>query len=79
MPASGGQFLWLKKIPYKHTLSEVLLMQFTNSPEAFRIIAIMAGGAFTRACPGSSNSHLKRLGDLFFASWLFTAYVRLFQ
>jgi len=66
MSASGGQFLWMKKMPYKHTLSEVLLMLCANSPEAFRIIAIMAGGAFTRACLGSSNSHLKRLGDLFF-------------
>lgn len=38
-------------------------MLCANSPEAFRIIAIMAGGAFTRACLGSSNSHLKRLGE----------------
>ncbi|MEE9683770.1 hypothetical protein V4841_07040 [Lelliottia amnigena] len=56
----------MKKMPYKHTLSEVLLMLCANSPEAFRIIAIMAGGEFTRACLGSSNSHLKTLGRLVF-------------
>lgn len=64
MSASDGQFLWMKKMPYKHALSEGLLMLCTNPPEAFRISAIMAGGAFTRACLGSSNSHLKRLGEL---------------
>lgn len=53
-------------MPYKHTLPEVLMMLFTNPPEAFRIICIMAGGAFTRACLTSSNSHIKRLGDMFF-------------
>lgn len=53
-------------MPYKHTLPEVLVMLFTNPPEALRIIAIMAGGALARGCLSSSNSHLKRLGDLFF-------------
>lgn len=52
------------KMPYKHNLSEVLMMLFTNPPEAIRIIAVMAGGALARACLASSNSHLKRLGDL---------------
>ncbi|MGG5837069.1 hypothetical protein [Huaxiibacter chinensis] len=53
-------------MPYEHTLPKVQAMLFTNPPEAFRIIAIMAGGAFTRVCLSSSNSHLKRLDDLFF-------------
>lgn len=53
-------------MPYKHTLSEVLLMLFTNPPEAFKILCIMTGGALTRACLESANPHLKRLGDLTF-------------
>ena len=53
-------------MPYKNTLSEVLLMLFTNPPEAFRIICIMIGGALTRAFLTSDNTALKRVGDLFF-------------
>lgn len=37
-------------MPYKHNLSEVLMMLFTNPPEAIRIIAVMACGALARAC-----------------------------
>lgn len=40
------------------------MMLFTIPPEAIRIIAVMAGGALARACLASSNSHLKRMGDL---------------
>ena len=31
-------------MPYKHTLSEVLVMLLTNPPEAIHIISVMAGG-----------------------------------
>ena len=37
-------FYGRKKMPYKHTLSEVLVMLFINPPEAIRIISVMAGG-----------------------------------
>ncbi|HFQ8225511.1 TPA: hypothetical protein ACPEY2_004785 [Citrobacter amalonaticus] len=43
-------------MPYKHTLSEVLVMLFINPPEAIRIISVMAGGALARVCLASSNS-----------------------
>ncbi|HFQ8225514.1 TPA: hypothetical protein ACHTCC_001530 [Citrobacter freundii] len=53
-------------MPYKHTLSEVLVMLFINPPEAIRIISVMAGGALARVCLASSNSQLKRLGEMVF-------------
>ena len=59
-------FYGRKKMPYKHTLSEVLVMLFINPPEAIRIISVMVGGALARACRASSNSQLKRLGEMVF-------------
>ena len=52
----GLAFYGRKKMPYKHTLSEVLVMLFINPPEAIRIISVMAGGALARVCLASSNS-----------------------
>ncbi|WP_234082985.1 hypothetical protein [Enterobacter quasiroggenkampii] len=51
-------------MPYKHTLPEVLLMLFTNPPEAARIIGIMGLGGIARACLNSSSGLLKRIGDI---------------
>ncbi|MFP2517062.1 hypothetical protein [Buttiauxella agrestis] len=62
----AGAFLWINPMPYRHTLYEVFLMLFTNPPEALKIIGIMVGGALTRACLGSTNGFLRRIGDLSF-------------
>ncbi len=43
-------------MPYKNTLSEVLLMLFTNPPEAFRIICIMIGGAERYGLQGTQGA-----------------------
>lgn len=51
-------------MPYKHTLSEVLVLLFTNPPEAVRIIGVMGLGGIARACLNSSSGILKRLGDI---------------
>ena len=51
-------------MPYKHTLSEVLMMLFTNPPEAIRISGVMGLGGIGRACLNSSSGLLKRIGDI---------------
>ncbi|EML2066051.1 hypothetical protein RVW73_002530 [Enterobacter asburiae] len=51
-------------MPYKHTLSEMMMLLFTNPPEAARIIAMMGLGGIARACLNSSRGFLKRIGDI---------------
>ncbi|WP_336210184.1 hypothetical protein [Enterobacter sp. P82] len=40
-------------MPYKHNLMNVLVMLFTNPPEALRILAFMFAGGFIRWCMGA--------------------------
>lgn len=40
-------------MPYKHNLMNVLVMLFTNPPEALRILAVMFAGGFIRWCMGA--------------------------
>lgn len=58
-------------MPYKHTLPEVLMMLFTDPPEAFRIIGIMIAGGITRACLGEDSTFKKRSGDIVFCILIF--------
>ena len=50
-------------MPYKHNLMNVLVMLFTNPPEALRILAVMFAGGFIRWCMGMKAHGFKVLSN----------------